>query len=239
MGLSNEMMVVIAVLAVGIIFLYYFCRDIQYPWKQHGNCGDLLGEVLEAGRVLDDMLVPEEGRILWPDSIVEHPEYKKYQAGLNKKLRDRMDNMMLGLGEDKDLDAARIREKPVGELSDGYHTFDELYEHRHMLFIALMISGAGYSWRSRKHDDGTEMEGWFVAGIKLAGVGMITYHLPNRLWDLTGGSVALNRAPKWDGHTSDDVLERLRNYIERPATFPPGGGHDKKAPRRFAGFGDG
>lgn len=104
----------------------------------------------------------------------------------------------------------------VGSVSDGYHTFDELYEHRHMLFMMLMYSRCQDAWYSRAHSDGSVMEGWFVAGIKLQ-TGMITYHLPDRLWEYAemSNGVELERAPEWDGHTSKDVVERMKNFLKQ------------------------
>lgn len=107
----------------------------------------------------------------------------------------------------------------VGQVSDGYHTFDELYDHRCLLFIALGGGFASFeSWKSRKHDDGSSFDGWFVAGIDLSlepmpHESMITYHIPDKYWDLCGFR-ELEKAPKWDGHTSQDVLDRLKYFIE-------------------------
>jgi len=98
-------------------------------------------------------------------------------------------------------------------LSDGYHTFDELYEHRCLLFIALAnASPMMHPWKSKAHDDGFGYEGWFIAGMTLP-TGPITYHLPDRYWDLLRVPT-LSKSPKWDGHTSQDVIERLRGSIE-------------------------
>jgi len=97
-----------------------------------------------------------------------------------------------------------------GETSDGYHTFSELYDHRHALFIALMRTHSAISWRANNHDDGSNYKGYFVAGMHLP-TGDISYHLPNDLWtqlDNTGIATS-NLAPKWDGHTSNDVVSRL------------------------------
>ena len=101
---------------------------------------------------------------------------------------------------------------PIGEVSDGYHTFNELYEHRHALFLNLM-QGRN-SWISKLHDDGSSMEGWFVAGIHLDS-GMVTYHLPERLWDKACAvcKEVLDKAPFWDRHTSKDVIDRLYNNL--------------------------
>lgn len=102
-----------------------------------------------------------------------------------------------------------------GNTSDGYHTFNELYEHRHYLFIALMyaLQTQGRTWISSKHADQSSFDGSFIAGINLP-TGPITYHLPNRLWIACVGAETkvLIQAPPWDGHTSTDVLNRLARY---------------------------
>jgi hypothetical protein len=98
----------------------------------------------------------------------------------------------------------------VGKVSDGYHTFDELYEHRVLLFINLMRSNPAISWRANNHEDGTMFDGWFIAGMHLP-TGDISYHLPGRMWTLidNSGIQTTNKAPKWDGHTPVDVVNRL------------------------------
>lgn len=104
---------------------------------------------------------------------------------------------------------------------DGYHTFDELYDHRITLFIALCriikagcSEGCGNSgievWRSRLHHDGNGYEGWFIMGLELEPGKQITYHLPLSRWEETDFADTMERAPEFDGHTSDDVLERLK-----------------------------
>lgn len=108
-----------------------------------------------------------------------------------------------------------------GEVSDTFHTFNELYAHRQLLFIALMLSHPEKSWRSLRHDDGSaSFENYFVAGMQLPsachenGVEGITYHLEMKYWILLEGITTHKKAPQWDGHTSDDVLERLKLWIE-------------------------
>ena len=96
-----------------------------------------------------------------------------------------------------------------GNISDGYHTFNELYEHRHMLF-AYACKDNPLAWKARKHDDGSMFDGgWFIAGIDLK-CGTITYHIPEKHWELFDCR-ELEYAPAWDGHTADDVIVRLRN----------------------------
>lgn len=104
----------------------------------------------------------------------------------------------------------------IENLSDGNHTFAELYHHRHLLWLS-MLRGNDTAWISKKHDDGSEYEGWFVSGLKLAS-GNISYHMPDEYWDMITKNVKFNnvrilkQAPPWDGHTSIDVLNRLRAW---------------------------
>lgn len=109
----------------------------------------------------------------------------------------------------------------ANQISDGYHTFGELYEHRVALFIALckvteMLEveagmGSGKVWRSRLHSDGTSYEGWFIMGIGTGKGLQITYHLPIDKWNETYFAETLDKAPEFDGHTSEDVLNRLKS----------------------------
>ena len=96
----------------------------------------------------------------------------------------------------------------TGEVSDGYHTFDDLYAHRCRLFVTLMRLQTYRAFWSHRHSDGSTYEGWILAGI-MTQAGWVTYHLPeSEIANLTMVR-ELERAPEWDGHTSDDVLERL------------------------------
>ena len=100
-------------------------------------------------------------------------------------------------------------------MSDGYHTFDELYLHRAALFLALMKCNASMAWFSKLHEDGTMFPGMFIAGIKLP-TGDVTYHLMSNLWAhaIHTGACELTTGPKWDGHTPNDVVNRLIQFAE-------------------------
>jgi len=101
-----------------------------------------------------------------------------------------------------------------GELSDGYHTFNELYDHRHALFIALARCNPLECWRSKEHEErGTMPPQFFIVGMELP-TGSITYHLPLTLWDKTNFIPTVGCAPPWDGHTSADVVERLHAFAQ-------------------------
>lgn len=99
-------------------------------------------------------------------------------------------------------------------LSDGYHTFAELYEHRHALFAALCRSTREYSWKSRLHSDGSSYHGWFIAGINEEKGEQITYHVPLKHWKAFDVE-ELDKAPDFDGHTAKDVLRRLARVWKR------------------------
>jgi hypothetical protein len=103
-----------------------------------------------------------------------------------------------------------------GLISDGYHTFDELYEHRIVIYMSLCRSIAENDsmsipliWRSTTHSDGSVWDGWFILGIDVRPGYQISYHLPMSKWDECKFAQLLPRAPEFDGHTSADVLKRL------------------------------
>ena len=113
----------------------------------------------------------------------------------------------------------------TGQISDGYHTFNDLYAHRRALFIALChcLLGSGvHVWKSHRHSDGTGYDGWFIAGIGWQPGEQITYHLPNNDWPALH-IPELEIAPPFDGHTADDVLQRLQKLKDPGAIrdLPP------------------
>lgn len=104
------------------------------------------------------------------------------------------------------------------EISDGYHTFDELYDHCITLYIALckQLSNFKYKnkkqiWRSKLHNDGLSYDGWFILGIHDGNGQQITYHIPIERWEETNWADTRALAPIWDNHNSQDVLERLKS----------------------------
>jgi len=104
----------------------------------------------------------------------------------------------------------------TNKISDWYHTFGELYEHRISIYIALCrllddVGGADV-WMSKKHGDGSSYEGWFILGVGYEYGKQISYHLPIKYWDECDVfAIELPNAPAFDGHTSNDVLERLKS----------------------------
>jgi len=97
-----------------------------------------------------------------------------------------------------------------GEMTDGYHTFNELYHHRAILFAVICNQNSEKAWKSKMHADGTMFDGMFIVGIETK-EGQATYHYAiEPYWDLYKVK-EIDMAPEWDGHSSDDVLERILN----------------------------
>ena len=88
-----------------------------------------------------------------------------------------------------------------GETSDGYHTFNELYDHRVLLWINLCLQNANNCYVVEEHYDG-----WFLLGMETE-KGQISYHCPNKYLYLVNHIE--RRQPIFDGHSSKDVLSRL------------------------------
>lgn len=116
-------------------------------------------------------------------------------------------------------------------ISDGWHTFGELYEFRKVYNAALFNEWAQQqqasetefvhldvprllpkydvhkSWR---HNDGELCfgGGWFIV-VAVLPTGQISNHYEAKDWDLFRIPEAPTAKYEWDGHTSEDVLKRL------------------------------
>ena len=99
-------------------------------------------------------------------------------------------------------------EKVTGETSDGYHTFDELYDHRARLFSVIVRDHRELAWKSRLHHDGTMYDGMFIVGVETP-EGQATYHYDvDPYWGIFDCE-ELGRAPEWDGHTPQQAIDRI------------------------------
>lgn len=127
-----------------------------------------------------------------------------------------------------DVNSQLQRFKKVGmldmnEVSDGYHTFGELYEHRIALWMKIVEwadfmgqeadseEQGRYAWKTKVHSDGSVWDGWFLLGYGTQQGEQMTYHLPINYYPQCKFARTLDKAPEWDGHTSADVLERLKS----------------------------
>ena len=96
----------------------------------------------------------------------------------------------------------------VEKMSDGYHTFADLYKQRLILSAALAKNNP-YAWKSKRHEDGSVPfgGGWFIMGFD-TDEGCYTYHYELKDWDLFQCE-ELDKGKPWDGHTSKDVRRLL------------------------------
>ena len=82
------------------------------------------------------------------------------------------------------IESLQAQTKVSGETSDGYHTFNELYHHRAVLFSVICNDRPEMAWKSKLHHDGTMFDGMFIVGIQTP-EGQATYHYDiDPYWDM-------------------------------------------------------
>lgn len=108
------------------------------------------------------------------------------------------------------------QEQDMGEVSDGYHTFNELYYYR-MLYNAAFFNLLPKEWvhKSKRHHTGEECfgGGWFIVMANLP-TGQISNHYELKDWDLFKVPEK-EFADEWDGHTPQEAADRLYEYLQR------------------------
>lgn len=99
--------------------------------------------------------------------------------------------------------------KDIGDLSDGFHTFNQLYYQRMILFATIVKQNRDKAWKSLRHESGELCfgGGWFIVGIDTP-EGSYTYHYENNYYSLFD-CVELKCGKHWDGHTEKDVTRLL------------------------------
>lgn len=128
----------------------------------------------------------------------------------------------------KDKDLQPYKEETMedkGNISDGYHTFNELYEYR-LLYNASMFNefakqGLYDVHKSKRHSDGTIPFGdgnWFIVQAELP-TGQISNHYEMKDWELFDVPEK-EKANHYDGHTPQDVAKRLRNFLTPKPKYP-------------------
>ena len=97
----------------------------------------------------------------------------------------------------------------IDDLSDGFHTFRQLYYQRMMLFATIVKQNKNKAWKSLRHEDGELCfgGGWFIVGVDTP-EGSYTYHYEDIFYSLFDCE-ELEYAKHWDGHTEKDVTRLL------------------------------
>ena len=93
-------------------------------------------------------------------------------------------------------------------ISDKWHTFEELYYHRMILFSIILNQNKTISWKAKQHHDGTMFdEESFICGIETP-EGQYTYHYNLEHWGMFNVK-ELDFAPEYDGHKPSDITRLL------------------------------
>ena len=97
----------------------------------------------------------------------------------------------------------------IGNLSDGFHTFNQLYYQRMVLFATIVKQNKDKAWKSLRHEDGELCfgGGWFIVGVDTP-EGSYTYHYEDNYYSLFD-CTELECGKHWDGHTEKDVTRLL------------------------------
>lgn len=106
-----------------------------------------------------------------------------------------------------------------GNISDGYHTFNELYSFRKAYNACLFNEWAKQNkydtHKSLRHYDGDECfgGGWFIV-VAILPIGQISNHYEIKDWDLFRIPEYEKAKYPFDGHTPQNVLQRLIGIIK-------------------------
>ena len=181
------------------------------------NYEERYNELIDAIKVMMEANPHDEGLQNWVQDNV--PELKESEDERIRKALIRFHKGTIDIDGIKGDEIVSWLEKqcePVdkGEISDGFHTFNELYYYR-MLYNAAFFNMLPKEWvhKSKKHNDGEECfgGGWFIVMANLP-TGQISNHYELKNWDLFQ-IPEKERADKWDGHTPQEAAERLHKFL--------------------------
>lgn len=151
-------------------------------------------------------------RLIDADVVIKHIEEYWEMVKRGKPSRGMtvvMQNIKTIVNSVPTVDAVPVPAGGIGELSDGYHTFNGLYYQRMILFATLVKQNKDKAWKSWRHEDGELCfgGGWFIVGIDTP-EGSYTYHYEGKDFDLFD-CIELPKSKPWDGHTEKDVTRLL------------------------------
>lgn len=135
--------------------------------------------------------------------------YHNIEASVDDALEDLI-NTNLEYMENDDFD----------HVSNGHHTFEDLYNQRLILTAVIVNTYPYISWKTKRDEYGepwfddtedmTNPDNHFLVSITTP-KGEYGYHYHNRYWNMFNCK-ELARSNHWDGYTSDDV-DRLLSLI--------------------------
>jgi hypothetical protein len=183
----------------------------NYVWDE-GKISDLLVEY-------KNVKIEEKNN---PTGIDIGLKLKKIEEELYKALND-LDVRLWKERKDKEKEKIInefVESKPEdkGEISDGYHTFNELYEYRKLYNAALFnewYKNNRYDvHKSKRHHNGEKCFGgeYFIV-VAMLPTGQISNHYKLEDWDLFKIKKRKQAKYPYDGHTPQDVADRLREFL--------------------------
>lgn len=181
----------------------YTWLDPRHDYRHRENCNDENNASREYGKSEDEKIRNCIGMCL---TDANEQRFKDYNTSLKECL-----------------DWLKKQKEPEdkGEISDGYHTFNELYRYR-MLYNAAFFNLLPRKCvhKSRKHNDGEPCfgGGWFIVMANLP-TGQISNHYELKYWDLFQ-IPEREVADEWDGHTPEEAADRLYKYLSEIPQIP-------------------
>ena len=139
--------------------------------------------------------------------------YKQHETQILEQAKDTIKAIEKSLAKQEQGEPVLID----GNTSDGYHTFNELYEFRKAYNAALFnewaINGKCSVHKSWRHNDGELCfgGGWFIV-VAVLPDGQISNHYEAKDWNLFAVPETERALFEFDGHTGNDVIERLKAY---------------------------
>ena len=150
-------------------------------------------------------------RYIDAEKLIKAIEEKGLDCSFALKM-ERLDTLAL-------IDKLQQEQIDMGEVSDGYHTFNELYYYR-MLYNAAFFNllPKNMAHKSKRHHTGEECfgGGWFIVMANLP-TGQISNHYELKDWNLFKVPEK-EIADEWDGHTPQEAAKRIKKYLQLPDT---------------------
>ena len=187
--------------SAGNLFPNHVILKCPYSLREEKFIGEMMGEFYLSAGSFDIRETEPDEKSRYIMNVLDHAKNKPEDEGI---MRYVIGYIVLGLDD-------------IGEMSDGYHSFNELYDFRLLYNAALFNEWADsdkyHVVKSKRHSDGKECfgGGWFIVTAQLP-TGQISNHYRLDAWDLFRCEEVEN-APEWDGHTPDDVRDRLERLI--------------------------
>lgn len=175
--------------------------------------------IYESTKKFVDIKLPDHTITIDPKRLNGFSITQLYEIDIEPKIKSQLDKTclkavdeMIKLLDDKTL---------TGEISDGFHTFDDLYRHRRILTIYIakqlhmqntLEDDYDFVYRSKEHHDDSMFDGYFIVVFNTPR-GQYSYHYELEFWDDFDFLPEHDRADKWDGHQPDDI-DRLLSFFD-------------------------